>query len=166
WERLCAPSVPLLLEFWFLSLWIPTLSHLREIEILTSGLCSRGYRKLPASSPAESSSRAGSRPTACPRGPGPAHGCLYYSSKTIIRRYVVCFHSFRASPSDMKRSSKKGMEFKLQLAALVRSKIEGGKLKLELHAFFRSFRAAPTRHGGPLIKIIIRIAIDFLRRAA
>src|SRR5215813_10457387 len=76
------------------------------------------------------------------------------------------FYSFRASPSDMKRSSKKGMEFKLQLAALVRSKIEGGKLKLELHAFFRSFRAAPTRHGGPLIKIIIRIAIDFLRRAA
>ena len=57
---------------------------------------------------------------------------------------------------------KKSMEFKLQLAALVRSKIEGGKLKLELHAFFRSFRAAPTRHGGPLIKIIIRIAIDFL----
>src|SRR5262249_52935132 len=58
WERLCAPSVPLLLEFWFLSLWIPTLSHLREIEILTSGLCSRGYRKLPASSPAESRTRA------------------------------------------------------------------------------------------------------------
>jgi len=31
---------------------------------------------------------------------------------------------------------KKGMEFKLQLAALIRSKIEGSKLKLELHAFF------------------------------
>jgi len=36
------------------------------------------------------------------------------------------------------------MEFKLQLAALIRYKIEGGKLKLELHAFFRSFRASLT----------------------
>jgi len=33
---------------------------------------------------------------------------------------------------------------------LIRSKIEGGKLKLELHAFFSFFQGVATRHEGSL----------------